>query len=230
VQAPRSKSIRCAQRLPITGVRQRHRRRRRHQGSHLHHPRGAGPRPKKSTRDKSASLECCVRTAVVESTRGQSSARGAARQGSSADRTTASRPDSKGNCHRGNGATTAHPGQFTVDGSSSSSSASPTRAPQQRHVRVQQGAKVSLDEKANEAYVADASEHRSRSSKWTPARSTPLGAYGNKPRHAARNYKPGSAAAQQFRTPVHCATSNDAWSTAAIPERSHPGLHEGSKS
>jgi DNA-binding beta-propeller fold protein YncE len=74
-------------------------------------------------------------------------------------------------------------------------------------------AKVSLDEGANEAYVADGyGNHRVAVIDMDTGKIKRYwGAYGNKPDDTnLGNYNPDAPLAQQFRTPVHCAEpSND---------------------
>jgi len=74
-------------------------------------------------------------------------------------------------------------------------------------------AKVSLDEKANEAYVADGyGNHRVAVIDMDTGKIKRYwGAYGNKPDDTPLgNYNPEAPLAQQFRNPVHCAEpSND---------------------
>jgi hypothetical protein len=77
-------------------------------------------------------------------------------------------------------------------------------------------AKVSLDNKANEAYIADGYGNRRVAviDMDTGKFKRYWGAYGNKPDDAAAaalgRYSPGQGAQQQFRGPVHCAEpSND---------------------
>jgi DNA-binding beta-propeller fold protein YncE len=74
-------------------------------------------------------------------------------------------------------------------------------------------AKVSLDEKANEAYVADGyGNHRVAVIDMDTGKIKRYwGAYGNKPNDTSLgNYNPDAPLAQQFRNPVHCAEpSND---------------------
>jgi len=124
-------------------------------------------------------------------------------------------PDSKGNLWiGGNGASDNHILKFTRDGKFvkqfgfawANSGSNDTWA----FSRV---AKVSLDEAANEAYVADGYGNKRVAvlDMETGKVKRFWGAYGNKPDDTnLGNYNPGAPPVQQFRNPVHCAEpSND---------------------
>ena len=103
---------------------------------------------------------------------------------------------------------------------------------QQRHVGVRQGREDLVDEKANEAYVADGYGNKRVAviDMDTGKIKRYWGAYGNKPDDTnLGRYNPDAPLAQQFRNPVHCAElSNDGFVYVCDrAERSHPGLHEG---
>jgi DNA-binding beta-propeller fold protein YncE len=124
-------------------------------------------------------------------------------------------PDSKGNLFiGGNGGPDGHILKFTQDGKfvkqfgfayASAGSNDPWA--------FNKVAKVSLDEKANEAYVADGyGNHRVAVIDMDTGKIKRYwGAYGNKPDDTPLgNYNPDAPLAQQFRNPVHCAEpSND---------------------
>jgi DNA-binding beta-propeller fold protein YncE len=124
-------------------------------------------------------------------------------------------PDSKGNLWiGGNGASDNHILKFTRDGKFvkqfgfawANSGSNDTWA----FSRV---AKVSLDEAANEAYVADGYGNKRVAvlDMETGKVKRFWGAYGNKPDDTnLGNYNPSAPPVQQFRNPVHCAEpSND---------------------
>jgi len=124
-------------------------------------------------------------------------------------------PDSKGNLWiGGNGGSDNHILKFTRDGKFvkqfgfawANSGSNDTWA----FSRV---AKVSLDEAANEAYVADGYGNKRVAvlDMETGKIKRYWGAYGNKPDDTnLGNYNPNAAPVQQFRNPVHCAEpSND---------------------
>jgi DNA-binding beta-propeller fold protein YncE len=124
-------------------------------------------------------------------------------------------PDSKGNLWiGGNGASDNHILKFTRDGKFvkqfgfawANSGSNDTWA----FSRV---AKVSLDEAANEAYVADGYGNKRVAvlDMETGKVKRYWGAYGNKPDDTNLcNYSPSAPPVQQFRNPVHCAEpSND---------------------
>jgi len=124
-------------------------------------------------------------------------------------------PDSKGNLWiGGNGASDNHILKFTRDGKFvkqfgfawANSGSNDTWA----FSRV---AKVSLDEAANEAYVADGYGNKRVAvlDMETGKVKRYWGAYGNKPDDTnLGNYNPSAGPVQQFRNPVHCAEpSND---------------------
>jgi DNA-binding beta-propeller fold protein YncE len=124
-------------------------------------------------------------------------------------------PDSKGNLWiGGNGASDNHILKFTRDGKFvkqfgfawANSGSNDTWA----FSRV---AKVSLDEAANEAYVADGYGNKRVAvlDMETGKVKRYWGAYGNKPDDTnLGNYNPSAPPVQQFRNPVHCAEpSND---------------------
>ena len=119
-------------------------------------------------------------------------------------------PDSKGNLWiGGNGGSDNHILKFTRDGKFvkqfgfawANSGSNDTWA----FSRV---AKVSLDEAANEAYVADGYGNKRVAvlDMETGKIKRYWGAYGNKPDDTSLgNYNPNAAPVQQFRNPVHCA-------------------------
>jgi len=119
-------------------------------------------------------------------------------------------PDSKGNLWiGGNGGSDNHILKFTRDGKFvkqfgfawANSGSNDTWA----FSRV---AKVSLDEAANEAYVADGYGNKRVAviDMETGKIKRYWGAYGNKPDDTSLgNYNPSAAPVQQFRNPVHCA-------------------------
>jgi len=119
-------------------------------------------------------------------------------------------PDSKGNLWiGGNGGNDGHILKFTRDGKfvkqfgfsyASAGSNDPWA--------FNKVAKISLDEKANEAYVADGyGNHRVAVIDMDTGKFKRYwGAYGNKPDDTnLGRYNPSAPIAQQFRTPVHCA-------------------------
>jgi len=124
-------------------------------------------------------------------------------------------PDSKGNVFiGGNGANDGQVLKFTKDGkfikqfgfAYANANSNVTWA-------FKQVAKVSLDEKANEAYVADGYGNKRVAvmDMDTGQIKRFWGAYGNKPDDTNMGrYNPTAPLIQQFRTPVHCAEpSND---------------------
>jgi DNA-binding beta-propeller fold protein YncE len=119
-------------------------------------------------------------------------------------------PDSKGNLWiGGNGGNDGHILKFTREGKfvkqfgfsyASAGSNDPWA--------FNKVAKISLDEKANEAYVADGyGNHRVAVIDMDTGKFKRYwGAYGNKPDDTnLGRYNPSAPIAQQFRTPVHCA-------------------------
>ena len=124
-------------------------------------------------------------------------------------------PDSKGNVYiGGNGGNDGHVLKFTKDGkfvkqfgfAYAYAGSNDTWA-------FRMVAKVSLDEKANEGYVADGYGNKRVAviDLDTGKIKRYWGAYGNKPDDTnLGRYNPSAPVAQQFRTPVHCAEpSND---------------------
>ena len=124
-------------------------------------------------------------------------------------------PDSKGNLFiGGNGGNDGHILKFTQDGKFVKQFGfSYASAGSNDMFAFNKVAKVSLDEKANEAYVADGyGNHRVAVIDMDTGKIKRYwGAYGNKPDDTPLgNYNPEAPLAQQFRTPVHCAEpSND---------------------
>ena len=124
-------------------------------------------------------------------------------------------PDSKGNLFiGGNGGNDGHILKFTVDGKFVKQFGfSYASAGSNDMFAFNKVAKVSLDEKANEAYVSDGyGNHRVAVIDMDTGKiKRHWGAYGNKPDDTPLgNYNPEAPLAQQFRTPVHCAEpSND---------------------
>jgi DNA-binding beta-propeller fold protein YncE len=124
-------------------------------------------------------------------------------------------PDSKGNLFiGGNGGQDGHILKFTQDGKFVKQFGfAYASAGSNDMFAFNKVAKVSLDEKANEAYVADGyGNHRVAVIDMDTGKIKRYwGAYGNKPDDTALgNYNPEAPLAQQFRTPVHCAEpSND---------------------
>ena len=93
-------------------------------------------------------------------------------------------------------------------------------------------AKISFDNAANEAYVADGYGNKRVAvlDMNTGAIKRYWGAYGNVP--TTRNlgpYDPDAPLAQQFRNPVHCAEPSQRRPRVRLrpPERSHPGVPQG---
>ena len=124
-------------------------------------------------------------------------------------------PDSKGNLFiGGNGGPDGHILKFTVDGKFVKQFGfAYASAGSNDMFAFNKVAKVSLDEKANEAYVADGyGNHRVAVIDMDTGKIKRYwGAYGNKPDDTPLgNYNPEAPLAQQFRNPVHCAEpSND---------------------
>jgi DNA-binding beta-propeller fold protein YncE len=124
-------------------------------------------------------------------------------------------PDSKGNLFiGGNGGQDGHILKFTQDGKFVKQFGfAYASAGSNDMFAFNKVAKVSLDEKANEAYVADGyGNHRVAVIDMDTGKIKRYwGAYGNKPDDTPLgNYNPEAPLAQQFRTPVHCAEpSND---------------------
>jgi DNA-binding beta-propeller fold protein YncE len=124
-------------------------------------------------------------------------------------------PDSKGNLFiGGNGGNDGHILKFTQDGKFVKQFGfAYASAGSNDMFAFNKVAKVSLDEKANEAYVADGyGNHRVAVIDMDTGKIKRYwGAYGNKPDDTPLgNYNPEAPLAQQFRTPVHCAEpSND---------------------
>ena len=124
-------------------------------------------------------------------------------------------PDSKGNLFiGGNGGNDGHILKFTREGTFVKQFGfSYASAGSNDMFAFNKVAKVSLDEKANEAYVADGyGNHRVAVIDMDSGKIKRYwGAYGNKPDDTSLgNYNPDAPLAQQFRTPVHCAEpSND---------------------
>ncbi len=124
-------------------------------------------------------------------------------------------PDSKGNLFiGGNGGNDGHILKFTQDGKFVKQFGfSYASAGSNDMFAFNKVAKVSLDEKANEAYVSDGyGNHRVAVIDMDSGKIKRYwGAYGNKPDDTPLgNYNPEAPLAQQFRTPVHCAEpSND---------------------
>jgi DNA-binding beta-propeller fold protein YncE len=124
-------------------------------------------------------------------------------------------PDSKGNLFiGGNGGNDGHILKFTQDGKFVKQFGfSYASAGSNDMFAFNKVAKVSLDEKVNEAYVSDGyGNHRVAVIDMDSGKIKRYwGAYGNKPDDTnLGNYNPDAPLAQQFRTPVHCAEpSND---------------------
>jgi len=124
-------------------------------------------------------------------------------------------PDSKGNLFiGGNGGFDGHILKFTQDGKFVKQFGfAYASAGSNDMFAFNKVAKVSLDEKANEAYVADGyGNHRVAVIDMDSGKIKRYwGAYGNKPDDTSLgNYNPEAPLAQQFRNPVHCAEpSND---------------------
>ena len=124
-------------------------------------------------------------------------------------------PDSKGNLFiGGNGGNDGHILKFTREGKFVKQFGfAYASAGSNDMYAFNKVAKVSLDEKANEAYVADGyGNHRVAVIDMDTGKIKRYwGAYGNKPDDTSLgNYNPDAPLAQQFRTPVHCAEpSND---------------------
>ena len=124
-------------------------------------------------------------------------------------------PDSKGNLFiGGNGGNDGHILKFTQDGKFVKQFGfSYASAGSNDMFAFNKVAKVSLDEKVNEAYVSDGyGNHRVAVIDMDSGKIKRYwGAYGNKPDDTPLgNYNPEAPLAQQFRTPVHCAEpSND---------------------
>ncbi len=119
-------------------------------------------------------------------------------------------PDSKGNLFiGGNGGNDGHILKFTQDGKFVKQFGfSYASAGSNDMFAFNKVAKVSLDEKANEAYVADGyGNHRVAVIDMDTGKIKRYwGAYGNKPDDTPLgNYNPEAPLAQQFRNPVHCA-------------------------
>ena len=124
-------------------------------------------------------------------------------------------PDSKGNLFiGGNGGNDGHILKFTQDGKFVKQFGfAYASAGSNDMFAFNKVAKVSLDEKANEAYVSDGyGNHRVAVVDMDSGKIKRYwGAYGNKPDDTSLgNYNPDAPLAQQFRNPVHCAEpSND---------------------
>ena len=124
-------------------------------------------------------------------------------------------PDSKGNLFiGGNGGNDGHILKFTQDGKFVKQFGfAYASAGSNDMFAFNKVAKVSLDEKANEAYVSDGyGNHRVAVIDMDSGKIKRYwGAYGNKPDDTSLgNYNPDAPLAQQFRNPVHCAEpSND---------------------
>ncbi len=124
-------------------------------------------------------------------------------------------PDSKGNLFiGGNGGNDGHILKFTQDGKFVKQFGFAYASAGSNDMwAFNKVAKVSLDEKANEAYVADGyGNHRVAVIDMDTGKIKRYwGAYGNKPDDTPLgNYNPDAPLAQQFRNPVHCAEpSND---------------------
>ena len=126
--------------------------------------------------------------------------------------------DHKGNVWiGGNVGTDSHILKFTQDGKFIAQFGKPQPKPTGSNDTENFGrvAKIFVDPKANEAYIADGYGNKRVAviDADTGKFKRYWGAYGNKPDDAqmpAYQYDPGAAPAQQFRTPVHCADlSND---------------------
>jgi DNA-binding beta-propeller fold protein YncE len=124
-------------------------------------------------------------------------------------------PDSKGNLFiGGNGPNDGHILKFTQDGKFVKQFGFAYASAGSNDLwAFRQVAKVSLDEKANEAYVSDGyGNHRVAVIDMDSGKIKRYwGAYGNKPDDTnLGRYNPTAPVAQQFRNPVHCAEpSND---------------------
>ncbi len=143
-------------------------------------------------------------------------------------------PDSKGNVWiGGNGGNDGHILKFTQDGkfvkqfgfAYANAGSNDTWA-------FNKVAKVSLDEKANEAYVSDGYGNKRVAviDMETGKIKRFWGAYGKKPDDTNMGrYNPDAPLIQQFRNPVHCAEpSNDGFVYVCDRvERPHPGVPEG---
>ena len=119
-------------------------------------------------------------------------------------------PDSKGNLFiGGNGPQDGHILKFTQDGKFVKQFGfAYASAGSNDMFAFNKVAKVSLDEKANEAYVSDGyGNHRVAVIDMDSGKIKRYwGAYGNKPDDTSLgNYNPDAPLAQQFRNPVHCA-------------------------
>ena len=119
-------------------------------------------------------------------------------------------PDSKGNLWiGGNGGNDNHILKFTRDGKFVKQFGfAYANAGSNDMWAFNKVAKISLDEKANEAYVADGyGNHRVAVIDMDTGKFKRYwGAYGNKPDDTnLGRYNPSAPIAQQFRTPVHCA-------------------------
>ena len=119
-------------------------------------------------------------------------------------------PDSKGNLFiGGNGGNDGHVLKFTTQGKFVKQFGfAYASAGSNDMFAFNKVAKVSLDEAANEAYVADGyGNHRVAVVDMDTGKIKRYwGAYGNKPDDTPLgNYNPEAPIAQQFRTPVHCA-------------------------
>jgi DNA-binding beta-propeller fold protein YncE len=119
-------------------------------------------------------------------------------------------PDSKGNLWiGGNGPDDGHILVFTREGKFVKQFGFPWASAGSNDMwAFNKVAKISLDEGANEAYVADGyGNHRVAVIDMGTGKIKRLwGAYGNKPDDTnLGRYNPAAAPAQQFRTPVHCA-------------------------
>ena len=119
-------------------------------------------------------------------------------------------PDSKGNLFiGGNGGNDGHILKFTQDGKFVKQFGfAYASAGSNDMCAFNKVAKVSLDEKANEAYVADGyGNHRVAVIDMDTGKIKRYwGAYGNKPDDTPLGrYNPDAPLAQQFRNPVHCA-------------------------
>jgi hypothetical protein len=114
----------------------------------------------------------------------------------------------------GNGSSDSHILKFTRDGKFLAQYGTPG-SETNSHSMVNFGsvAEVSIDEDANEVYVADGYRNRRVAvlDKESGEMKRYWGAYGNEPDDANPGpFKPGQEPAKQFRTPVHCAQpSND---------------------
>jgi len=124
-------------------------------------------------------------------------------------------PDSKGNLFiGGNGGNDGHILKFTRDGKFVKQFGFAYASAGSNDMRAfNKVAKISLDEAANEAYVADGyGNHRVAVIDMDTGKIKRYwGAYGNKPDDTnLGRYNPSAPLAQQFRNPVHCAEpSND---------------------